>query len=232
MSGSQASAITLTEASSINLQVRTVFKVGLKGSNKLYANPDPNVDFDSLDLPTMTTIVDSSDNDQWKLRYRNAFAASKKVGECISSGAYSTAGVALHKIQQDTPKELAGNCAEMAIYAAMLASRNSGAQGAIYVARMKAPGDHIFCVIAKQPKPPQKPLTNLFSLDRYKDWIVIDPWLNICCFGPNYLNALNAQLQRWAGKGKRILWKEAWHNPLGSYKDALSNSEVSFKIYN
>lgn len=237
-------AIDVEKARSINKRVRAAFKRGYKSSNKVYSL---RTEEDAIDLETLIQrdpeyraqyrsrlrVLKRHEAAGQKVRwpspararrYENALEAGKRRKPLTT---YSATAKAL---EETSEFELAGNCSEMAIYAAAIVSReHQDAQAFTYIAKLQSPSDHLFCVVAKDPSPAK--LYSLFLLNKYSNWVVIDPWLNVCCLASNYYQQAANQLQKWATSGKRILWQGKLYIPTGSYKTSFTSSGVTFNQY-
>lgn len=228
-------AITLQQAQAINTKVRGIFSSGYKSSNKVYSYPrteDDAIDFNKLTQReaarsrVLKRYETRGHRVEWSSRNQNAREAARRRNARVpdKDSSYSSRAAALTAIPA---AESAGNCEEMAIYAAKIVSDEI--PDAAYIARLKPPGDHVFCVVAK-PKP-RAELANAYALANYRDWVVIDPWLNVCCSASEYPGRCCSQLQNWANSGKRILWKGEFYDPVGSYKDTFTTSGVKIEFY-
>ena len=97
----------------------------------------------------------------------------------------------------------AGNCSDMAAYAAWFATWRR--IGTAWLAVIEDPGDHIFCIIAGVTRPRWDCVAN-FRNDRTDAW-VIDPWANICCPVRDYETQFNLKMDKWTQRGKRIYYQ-------------------------
>jgi hypothetical protein len=248
--------IPIAEAQRMNKQVRIIFARGFKSSNKVYHHPVTAADAidlqelshldrskltpDALRMPThgdpsrlrvLKLREKQGQRVDWSERYRrrnmNAMGATFRRREVPKDELPSQTAAALEQISE---AELAGNCEEMAINAAKLASGIAEAKGLTYLGKLQPPGDHVFCIVVRNPPWRVLPRVEQFpSLDNFSDWVVIDPWLNVCCTANTYPAEVNRQLQKWADSGKRILWNRKFHLPTGSYKQKFMVSSVQFK---
>jgi hypothetical protein len=251
--------ISIDKAKSINKQVRDRFSEGFKSSNKVYHHPiDPALNKDPIELMELShinwtdikpeTIMEPTHyrdpnvirelkrlhgdlSEQYRRRNKNAFGAVEANKKQVKIGIgtkYSDAAAALAQIAE---AKLAGNCSEMAIYAAKLVNDLPEAKGLTYLGWLKS-GDHVFCIVLKKAPYGLLPTVNEFSSqDGFSEWVVVDPWLNVCCAANDYPSKVEAQLQNWDSRGKRILWKEKFYKPTGAYKQSFLTSQVQFKKY-
>jgi hypothetical protein len=253
--------IALALAQAVNRQVRDRFAKGFKSSNKVYHHPVTEADAidlkelshldwskltpDALRMPTQYSDpsrmrvlklyekygfrVDLSE--RYRRRNINAMGATswrRKVPEDELSSQTAAA------LGQKSEAELAGNCLEMARYAAKLVNDTIGeAKGLTYLGSLTPPpADHVFCIVARNPPWRVLPIVAQFpSLNNSSDWVVVDPWLNVCCAANTYPSEVDRQLQKWKDSGKRILWNGKFHLPTGTYKQKFMLSQVQFKKY-
>jgi hypothetical protein len=237
MSGSAGTrVISLKDALIIHNNTRATFKRGLKSSNKLYT--DPGRDADTEEMSDLFEFGSAPGTPQkYATRFKKAFqsmqvqALQSKTMEQIplppSGSQLMRAGSYLAQKADTAPETLAGNCSEMAIYAAMLVSCKT--TDGIYIVQLQRPGDHIFCLLSTSPPTP----CAIRDLPKQSlSWsIIIDPWLNICCLAFRYPERVAAQLDEWAKSGKRVLAHGKWWHPTGTYKQSFLSSSFTLKPY-
>jgi hypothetical protein len=244
--------IELNNAKSINAQVRARFANGFKSSNKVYHHPaDPALNKDPIELKDLSHYdvtqitteaihygnpdvirelkqIKGDLSEQYRRRNLNA-AAAMLVMPKLEKMSYSAAASALEKIAEG---KLAGNCAEMAIFAAQLVNALPIEKGLVHLGSLRPPGDHVFCIVIRKPPWKALPTVNEFkSWDGFSEYVIIDPWLNVCCTASDYPAEVELQLQKWGTSGKRILWQGKFYLPTGTYKQTLMNTSVQFKKY-
>ena len=128
-----------------------------------------------------------------------------------------------------------GNCGEQAAVAAYRAIEIDGSvRETTWVAGVTAPGDHAFCVVGvagptwKTVAAMANDVTNMFG-------IVIDPWMHLVCYAPQYPKVSGEKMQKWLAAGKRISWTgndgnaNGWYQPSGNYAARLLDSTLRFE---
>jgi hypothetical protein len=236
--------LELSVAQTVNQTVRGRFSKGYKSSNKAYYDGPISENYDCIDLDTLLRREEAL-KARWEVleprlrvlrRYqqrgrravtaermlrRNSNAITASVIRGNPKGAVAQAAMAQIGV------EAAGNCGEMARSAARAVSNIPlPRQPTTYIAKLDSGGDHEFCILAVNPKR-LAPLSNLRQ-PKYSEWVVIDPWLNVCCTADNYLAEAGRQLEKWAAVGKHILWRGKFYRPTGSYKESFEMSGVQF----
>jgi hypothetical protein len=227
--------IDLSVAQAVNQTVRDRYSKGYKSSNKVYYDGPIEEDYDYIDLDTLTrgdralqARLEVSEPrlrvlrlyqqrgrrvvtaERMLERYKNAMTATV----IRSNSKEAAAQAALARIRGVEP---AGNCGEMARSAATQVRNFWLARQSTYIGKLESPGDHEFCIVAENPQRLKN--LSLLTNGKYSEWVVIDPWLNVCCTANNYLSEVGRQLKKWAGAGKHILWNKRFYRPTGSYKE-------------
>jgi len=89
----------------------------------------------------------------------------------------------------------AGNCGELARIAA---KRTIEKGGYAEVWKFDDDADHAFAVIGHSPKNTSR------SFSSWKDVWIVDPWANIVCPAPKYIDKLIKKMEKWERSGKII----------------------------
>jgi len=211
-------------------QVRDFFSKGHKSSNKRYY-----VDLNGKPEPDL----DKRFNDVQMARINKRFANS------IESKSYRTPAVSrlyddALAILKVATSHRSGNCDEMSSLSAFYAYRDYNVpQDCLYVVTVSPPADHVFCVVTEQAVQDTDQLfasvTAFVNDDVAKMWVIIDPWLHVCCRVKDYLTKANEQLDKWGAAGKRIDWfgslGDGWYAPNGEYKTDFAKGRVIFEEF-
>jgi hypothetical protein len=128
-----------------------------------------------------------------------------------------------------------GNCVEMAALAGYEARETYNvAWKFLYSANVMPPGDHVFTVVTDTiVSKPFASVREFTETSCVKKWLIIDPWLNVCCTANAYLELGSKKLNQWSAQGKRIRWTgsvgDGWYEPGGEYDLAFAQSPLKFK---
>lgn len=206
-------------------KVRDRFKSGHKSNNKLYhvdttGKPEPGL---ALRFTTeqLQKFFKRSTDARASNQYRTPYVPTRHED-----------ALAILKLPHG---HCSGNCDEMSSLSAYYAEVDYHVPRAqLYVAELSAPADHVFCVVADdKPSVPASFTTVLaFTQDpRAKEWLIIDPWLHVCCRVKDYLTKGGEKLEKWAADGKRISWSHptqgaGWWPPNGDYKARFAEGGV------
>lgn len=234
--------LTLNDCQEINSAVRSLFKSGPKSSNKIYL---PN----SENLPGCLQIseertkgaIASIELPKHAKRLEDRSAAQKMRIKNLAPGMAGAAQL----LDAREARQLAGNCGEMAILAAGLASEQdpSAQVWKCSLGEFDNQGhkhDHVFCLI----QPSMKELlaagvkgmdlvylpgrvSDLDAVARNLQFLIIDPWLNVACQANDYLTQVKAKLVKWDQAQKRILFGGNYYRPADkSYVNAFTNAKI------
>lgn len=244
--------ITLADAKRVNDTVRQKFKNGLKSSNKLYY--DANDVRDSIDIEEAITFA-KRETAPVKTFVRAVFApqsgliiASMRNGlERRERDRRERGRLPLKKSEEaEFFEELVGNCAgncnEMARSAALCLPLTDNSQVKCFGSLNPSFGaisettDHVFCIVRPSKTSFRKYRVSDLKFEPVQDWIVIDPWLNVCCPACEYPEKAERQLLKWGKEGKRICTKgpdQEWklYRADGTYKNRFLNSMITIKPY-
>jgi hypothetical protein len=95
-------------------------------------------------------------------------------------------------------KSRAGNCAEMTRLVCYGFSRSNLH---IWLVTIKDPGDHQFCILAKN----EPVFSSIQAMDYLgEDQWIVDPWANIVCKPGNFSGEFGDKMKKWTGQGKRV----------------------------
>jgi hypothetical protein len=213
----------LRDCAVVMKQVRDFFKTGHKSSNKKhYVNFDGS---EEDDLESRLTVIQLQ---KVAKRNKNAELAADNRPK-VTQSAYKDAKAMLLMPHDHR----SGNCEEMSGMSAYLCQEvHDVPQSRLYIATILPPGDHGFCVVTDR-KITAPSLKNFETVEAFTKagavarWMIIDPWLNVTCYGHEYLDKCNTQLNKWGAAGKRILWsfgsqRGGWYNPDGEYKQKFA----------
>lgn len=206
-------------------KVRDLFSTGHKSSNKLYhVQTDGTLERDLASRFTATQLQ--------KFAKRNTDAVkSNSYRTPLVPSRYDDA-LAILKLPAG---HHSGNCDEMSTMSAYYAHHDhSVAKNELFIAEVGKPADHVFCLVTdgtpiSQPK--FASITDFTTDPAAKEWLVIDPWLHVCCRGRDYLTKGGDQLEKWGGAGKRIGWTHpnkgpGWYPPHGDYKARFAEGSI------
>ena len=208
-------------------QVRELFAAGHKSNNKQYY-----VDLDGIEEPDLANRFNNIQLKKISKRKLNS-AESDNYRTPYVPCRYDDA-LAILKIPRD---HRSGNCDEMSSMSAFYAHRDyMVAKDRLYIADIGAPADHVFCVVTDAGGAGgdvQFDTVTAFTRSAAAmDWVIIDPWLHVCCRGRDYLIKGNEQLGKWGRGGKRVSWAHGsqgsgWYPPHGEYKDEFAKGPVT-----
>lgn len=145
------------------------------------------------------------------------------------------------EILKTPPATRTGNCLEMACLSAHYAYWEYGIDKRfLYIADFDSPGDHAFCLVTEKKGIADddadfNSVADLMKEGERKGWLIIDPWLNVCCRTKFYIDKANEKLEKWGGAGKRISWTGSkglgWYPANGEYKEKFSTCSVTVKPF-
>jgi hypothetical protein len=235
--------LTLKECKDINRLVRELFKAGFKSSNKIYL-PGSQVIDDPLPIhgdKAKAAIANISDPKHLKRLSDRTQAKNHRLRDLRPD-----MGSAVKLLEARFDRTIAGNCGEMAILAAGYACEFDPV-ARVYKCSLGEfkPGyehDHCFCLA--QPsfadlRKADKSVTgvmlatfpgkvkDLVGLDRKLNFWIIDPWLNVACEAPDYVQAVKAKLAKWDLANKRIQFYGQFYRPTDKgYVNAFVHSSI------
>jgi hypothetical protein len=225
--------ITIEKAKEVKDQVRLRFKGGAKSSNKLYV--PANDKRDSIDARDAFDFANTWVNVKASVRAVLARPAALTLNSLKKYENRKESEIAQYL--DELGHKVAGNCLQMARLTA-LHLPNDSSQDKYFGSLAFA--DHVFCIV--MPKKCKKPSLTVGGLqfEQLVGWIVIDPWLNVCCEATEYPAKVQEQLNKWSGEGKRIytpvnpLYREGeWklYLPNGTYMNRFMQSQIILRPY-
>ncbi|MDD2053466.1 hypothetical protein NPS46_13000 [Pseudomonas putida] len=168
-------------ATEVAQEVRKAYKEGLESSNKAYFSEEAS--------PEWRDIAQIKSGRNKGLRAKDTYLNNIQALNIL-------AGKLKKSITDSPPLKIdAGNCGELASAAAKKAIEHGA-----HVEKWHIPKyDHSFTVVGK---PPERATTD-FKV--WTDCWIIDPWSNIVCKAPEYVDKLKKKMGQWASKGKFIV---------------------------
>lgn len=168
-------------ATEVAQEVREAYKNGLGSSNKAYLSEKASPKWRN------TAEVKSARNNGLRAKdtYLNNIRALNSLAEKLKISITDSSPLIIR----------AGNCGELASAAAKKAIEHGA-----HVEKWHIPKyDHSFTVVGK---PPERVTTDF---ETWTDCWIIDPWSNIVCKAPKYVEMLKKKMERWTSKGKLIV---------------------------
>jgi len=206
-------------------KVRDRFKAGHKSNNKLY-----HVDVDGAEEPGLDLRFSKAELLKFAMRSFNAGQSNSYRTPLVPTRHEDA--LAILKLPRG---HCSGNCDEMSSLSAYYAEQDYHVdKDRLYIAELSKPADHVFCVITDGKPVTQATFATVldFTRDgRAKDWLIIDPWLHVCCRGKDYLTKGGEKLEKWGSVGKRVSWTHptqgwGWYPPNGDYKTRFAEGGV------
>ena len=210
----------LSYAEEIKKRVRGFFKQGRKSSNKKYGEIN-RVGEDRAEKRANDSLC--------SLMHMSSLPPAKDYYEYAKNIIKMEAG---HQ---------SGNCTHMTSLSVYYLIEDKKIEpNLIYIATLKHPGDHAFCLVSKEKIGKQVEFSSVLDFSKSElapSCIIIDPWLNVACRANDYVNEVHQKLDKWTADGKRILWSRSkegfqdWYVPNGEYREALVNAPLELTAY-
>ena len=217
--------MNISQGTAVMRKVRRMFAAGHKSDNKLYQVERDGSYPSDITLRFSTTELKKFWDRQ--VDRTEAFKNRPAYTPCRYDAA-----LAILKLPAG---QCSGNCDEMSTMSAYYAYSDClVAKDRLFIADVTQPADHVFCVVTDgtpMTKSSFGSVTEFTTDAAAKKWLVIDPWLHVCCHGGDYLTKGNGQLNKWDSDGKRISWAygsqgRGWYPAGGEYKDRFADGPV------